>query len=175
MPANSNGLPSVTAIFVAYGPPGGCLLNFRTYPRIPFYEQVHDSEPFFTDTGRMHAYADVPDAIDVEPAGGHVRRHQDVDLARLQLRHGAFALRLHHVAIKRRGGKSPRFEALLLLFAFRGPLGFLRRALGFPLGFFLGALGLAVIAGQPDDLAQTIRDGIALRGQLIKAANIQPE
>jgi tripartite-type tricarboxylate transporter receptor subunit TctC len=39
----------------------------------------------------------------------------------------------------------------------------------------LGALGLAVIAGQPDDLAQTIRDGIALRGQLIKAANIQPE
>ena len=39
----------------------------------------------------------------------------------------------------------------------------------------LGTLGLAVIADQPDDLAQTIRDGIALRGQLIKAANIQPE
>ena len=47
-----------------YGPPGGCLLNFRTYPRIPFYEQVHDNEPFFTDTGRMHAYADVPEAIE---------------------------------------------------------------------------------------------------------------
>ena len=47
-----------------YGPPGGCLLNFRTYPRIPFYEQVHDSEPFHTDTGRMHAYADVPEAIE---------------------------------------------------------------------------------------------------------------
>ena len=47
-----------------YGPPGGCLLNFRTYPRIPFYEQVHDSEPFYTDTGRMHAYADVPEAIE---------------------------------------------------------------------------------------------------------------
>jgi nitrate reductase alpha subunit len=47
-----------------YGPPGGSLLNFRTYPRIPFYEQVKDSEPFFTDTGRMHAYADVPEAID---------------------------------------------------------------------------------------------------------------
>ena len=47
-----------------YGPSGGCLLNFRTYPRIPFYEQVHDSEPFHTDTGRMHAYADVPEAIE---------------------------------------------------------------------------------------------------------------
>ncbi|MBI4455296.1 MAG: molybdopterin-dependent oxidoreductase [Acidobacteria bacterium] len=47
-----------------YGPPGGALMNFRTYPRIPFYEQVHDNEPFFTDTGRLHAYADVPEAIE---------------------------------------------------------------------------------------------------------------
>jgi nitrate reductase alpha subunit len=47
-----------------YGPPGGSLLNFRTYPRIPFYEQVHDDEPFHTDTGRLHAYADVPEAIE---------------------------------------------------------------------------------------------------------------
>jgi nitrate reductase alpha subunit len=47
-----------------HGPPGGALLNFRTYPRIPFYEQVHDDEPFHTDTGRMHAYADVPEAIE---------------------------------------------------------------------------------------------------------------
>ena len=47
-----------------YGPPGGALLNFRTYPRIPFWEQVHDSEPFHTDTGRMNAYADVPEAIE---------------------------------------------------------------------------------------------------------------
>ena len=46
-----------------HGPSGGCLLNFRTYPRIPFYEQVHDDEPFHTDTGRMHAYSDVPEAI----------------------------------------------------------------------------------------------------------------
>jgi nitrate reductase alpha subunit len=37
---------------------------FRTYPRIPFWEQVHDSEPFYTDTGRLHAYADVPEAIE---------------------------------------------------------------------------------------------------------------
>ncbi len=47
-----------------YGPPGGALLNFRTYPRVPFYEQVHDSEPFYTDTGRLHAYSDIPEAIE---------------------------------------------------------------------------------------------------------------
>jgi len=47
-----------------YGPSGGALMNFRTYPRIPFYEQVHDSQPFFTDTGRLHAYSDVPEAIE---------------------------------------------------------------------------------------------------------------
>jgi len=46
-----------------YGPPGGCLMNFRTYPRIPFYEQVHDSWPFYTDTGRLHSYSDDPTAI----------------------------------------------------------------------------------------------------------------
>ena len=47
-----------------YGPPGAALMNFRTYPRIPFYEQIHDSEPFHTDTGRLHAYSDVPEAIE---------------------------------------------------------------------------------------------------------------
>ncbi|MFO0972106.1 MAG: molybdopterin-dependent oxidoreductase [Phycisphaerae bacterium] len=47
-----------------YGPPGGALMLFRTYPRIPFWEQVHADEPFFTDTGRLHAYADVPEAIE---------------------------------------------------------------------------------------------------------------
>ncbi len=47
-----------------HGPSGGALLNFRTYPRIPFYEQVHDSEPFHTDTGRLHAYSDLPEAIE---------------------------------------------------------------------------------------------------------------
>ena len=47
-----------------YGPPGGSLLNFRTYPRIPFYEQIHDSEPFYTDTGRLHACSDIPEAIE---------------------------------------------------------------------------------------------------------------
>ncbi|MFQ5602731.1 MAG: molybdopterin-dependent oxidoreductase [bacterium] len=47
-----------------YGPSGGALMMFRTYPRIPFYEQVKDSQPFHTDTGRMHAYSDIPEAIE---------------------------------------------------------------------------------------------------------------
>lgn len=47
-----------------YGPPGAALMLFRTYPRIPFWEQIHDSQPFHTDTGRLHAYSDVPEAIE---------------------------------------------------------------------------------------------------------------
>jgi len=47
-----------------YGEPGACLMLFRTYPRIPFWEQVHDSVPFYTDTGRLHGYCDIPEAIE---------------------------------------------------------------------------------------------------------------
>ncbi len=47
-----------------YGPPGGALMLFRTYPRIPFWEQIHEDNPFYTDTGRMHAYSDIPEAIE---------------------------------------------------------------------------------------------------------------
>ena len=47
-----------------YGPPGGALMLFRTYPRIPFWEQVHENLPFFTDHGRLQAYADIPEAIE---------------------------------------------------------------------------------------------------------------
>ncbi len=47
-----------------YGEPGVALMMFRTYPRIPFYEQVNDQVPFFTDTGRMNAYCDIPEAIE---------------------------------------------------------------------------------------------------------------
>jgi len=47
-----------------YGEPGGALMQYRTYPRIPFVEQVRDSLPFYTDTGRLHAYVDIPEAID---------------------------------------------------------------------------------------------------------------
>jgi len=46
-----------------YGEPGAALLLFRTYPRIPFYECVHDDMPFWTDTGRLNAYCDIPEAI----------------------------------------------------------------------------------------------------------------
>jgi len=47
-----------------YGEPGVALMMFRTYPRIPFYEQIHDQVPFFTDTGRLNAYCDIPEAIE---------------------------------------------------------------------------------------------------------------
>ena len=47
-----------------YGEPGAALMLFRTYPRIPFYEQVHDDVPFHTDTGRLNAYCDIPEALE---------------------------------------------------------------------------------------------------------------
>jgi nitrate reductase alpha subunit len=47
-----------------YGEPGSALLLFRTYPRVPFWEQVHDSIPFYTDCGRLAAYCDLPEAIE---------------------------------------------------------------------------------------------------------------
>jgi hypothetical protein len=46
-----------------FGDPGVALMLFRTYPRIPFYENVHDGLPFWTDTGRLNAYCDIPEAI----------------------------------------------------------------------------------------------------------------
>ncbi len=47
-----------------YGEPGEALMLFRTYPRVPFYEQVKDSVPFYTDTGRLNAYSDISEAIE---------------------------------------------------------------------------------------------------------------
>ena len=47
-----------------YGEPGAALMLFRTYPRVPFYEQIYDSIPFYTDTGRLCAYTDIPEAIE---------------------------------------------------------------------------------------------------------------
>lgn len=46
-----------------YGTPGVALMLFRTYPRIPFWENMHDNMPFWTDTGRLNAYCDIPEAI----------------------------------------------------------------------------------------------------------------
>lgn len=37
------------------------LMMFRTYPRIPGWEQVYESKPFYTKTGRMEAYKDEPE------------------------------------------------------------------------------------------------------------------
>jgi nitrate reductase alpha subunit len=46
------------------GEPGAALMLFRTYPRVAFYEQVHDSIPFYTDSGRLSSYCDLPEAIE---------------------------------------------------------------------------------------------------------------
>jgi nitrate reductase alpha subunit len=46
------------------GEPGTALMLFRTYPRVPFYEQINDGIPFYTDNGRLCAYCDLPEAID---------------------------------------------------------------------------------------------------------------
>lgn len=46
------------------GEPGAALLLFRTYPRVPFWEQIHDSIPFYTDSGRLASYCDIPEAIE---------------------------------------------------------------------------------------------------------------
>ncbi len=46
-----------------YGEAGAALMLFRTYPRIPFWENIHDGVPFWTDTGRLNAYCDIPEAI----------------------------------------------------------------------------------------------------------------
>ena len=47
-----------------FGEPGAALMMFRTYPRIPYWEQIHDTMPFHTDTGRMNSYCDIPEAIE---------------------------------------------------------------------------------------------------------------
>ncbi|HEX6385841.1 MAG TPA: molybdopterin-dependent oxidoreductase [Anaerolineae bacterium] len=47
-----------------YGEPGAALMLFRTYPRIPFWEQINDSVPFYTDCGRLASYCDIPEAIE---------------------------------------------------------------------------------------------------------------
>ena len=55
---------------------------------------------------------DVADALDVEPSRGDVGRDQNVDLARFEARHGAFAQRLWNVAVQWRGREAARLELL---------------------------------------------------------------
>ncbi len=42
----------------------GHLALFRTYPRVPGYEQITESKPFFTRTGRMELYREEDEWID---------------------------------------------------------------------------------------------------------------
>jgi nitrate reductase / nitrite oxidoreductase, alpha subunit len=44
--------------------PGAVMMLTRTYPRVPFFEQVEDNIPFYTATGRMDTYCDIPEAIE---------------------------------------------------------------------------------------------------------------
>ncbi len=60
----SNGYTTKDILDGKYGVPGGALMLFRSYPRIPFWEQVYESIPFLTDTGRLNAYCDIPEAIE---------------------------------------------------------------------------------------------------------------
>lgn len=46
------------------GAPGVAMFLFRTYPRVAFYEQIHDSLPFYTDCGRLASYCDLDEAIE---------------------------------------------------------------------------------------------------------------
>jgi nitrate reductase alpha subunit len=46
------------------GEPGAALFLTRTYPRVPFYEQVNDHIPFYTDCGRLASYCDLDIAIE---------------------------------------------------------------------------------------------------------------
>jgi tripartite-type tricarboxylate transporter receptor subunit TctC len=39
----------------------------------------------------------------------------------------------------------------------------------------LANLGLVVLAGKPEELANVVKDGLKMRGELVKAAGIQPE
>jgi tripartite-type tricarboxylate transporter receptor subunit TctC len=39
----------------------------------------------------------------------------------------------------------------------------------------LANLGLVVVAGSPGELAETVKEGLKVRGELVKAAGIQPE
>ena len=43
---------------------GAALSMFRTYPRIPGWEQIQESVPFYTKTGRMELYRDENEWID---------------------------------------------------------------------------------------------------------------
>ncbi len=47
-----------------YGESGTALMLFRSYPRVPFLEQIEESVPFYSPTGRLQAYNDEPGVIE---------------------------------------------------------------------------------------------------------------
>lgn len=42
----------------------GALMNFRTYPRIPGWEQINESKPFYNKTGRLEFYREEDEFIE---------------------------------------------------------------------------------------------------------------
>ena len=42
----------------------GWLMNFRTYPRIPGWEQINESKPFYNKTGRLEFYREEPEFLE---------------------------------------------------------------------------------------------------------------
>jgi len=42
----------------------GRLMNFRTYPRIPGWEQINEDKPFYNKTGRVEFYREEPEFIE---------------------------------------------------------------------------------------------------------------
>ncbi len=42
----------------------GWLMMFRTYPRVPGWEQIHESKPFYTKTGRLEFYREEPEFVE---------------------------------------------------------------------------------------------------------------
>ena len=52
------------------------------------------------------------DALDIQPARCDIGRDHDVDPAALEVGDRAFALRLHDIAVERRGGEAARLELL---------------------------------------------------------------
>ena len=50
------------------------------------------------------------DALDIEPARRDIGRDHDVDAAALEVRHRTLTLRLHDVAVERRGSEAARLE-----------------------------------------------------------------
>ena len=52
----------------------GWMMNFRTYPRIPGWEQINESKPFYNKTGRLEFYREEPEFLE---AGENLIVHRE--------------------------------------------------------------------------------------------------